>query len=285
MAIDRGAFIKLLIPSLIGVSLIITIIEELRQIGILLFAVGSIAWFLLLIKKLQFLAKDDETDRLLKWFIYPATILNILFIITSRIYRESGTGWVYLILSIFSILVYLTPEFRRNIVGIDKKVTKGILWGAGIAFGFIFLSKISPNFSLLTPELPFSLVEGVRGIILIGFAPVLESGLFRGALLHIFQESYGMSFTQANFLQGGVLFPSYHALAYGLLLSSYKTLIELFGATNAIIGSLVVAGFFGIVIGYLVKKFGTLLVEIVPHAIINGFIFFSLSVGTFFSIG
>ena len=164
MAINREAFIKLLIPSLIGVSLVITIIEDLRQIGILLFAVGSIAWFLLLIKKIQFFTKDDETDRLLKWFIYPATILNLFFIITSRIYRESGTGWIYLILSIFSILVYLTPEFRRNITGIDKRVAKGIFWGVGIAFAFIFLSKISPNFSLLTPQLPFSLVEGVKGI-------------------------------------------------------------------------------------------------------------------------
>lgn len=285
MAINREAFIKLMIPALIGVSLIITIVEQLRQIGILFFAVGSIAWFLLLIKKVQFLTNDDETDRMLKWFLYPATLLNILFLITSKIYRDSGTGWIYLILSVFSILIYLTPEFKKNVIGIDKRVTKGIFWGVGIAFGFIFLSKISPNFSLLTPQLPFSLVEGVKAIILIGFAPILESGLFRSALLHLFQETYGMSFTQANLLQGGILFPSYHALAYGILLSSYSNLIELFGATQAILGSLIVAGIFGVMIGYLVKRFGTLLVEIIPHAIINGFIFFTLSVGTFFSIG
>lgn len=285
MAINRDTFIKLIIPSLIGVSLIITIIDELRTIGILFFAVGSIAWFLFLIKKIEFLTHDEESDRLLKWFVYPATLLNIFFIITNKSYRDSGTGWVYLILSIFTILIYLTPEFKKNIVGIDKKITKGIFWGVGGAFVFLIIAKILPGFSLLTPELPFSLLQGVRGIIIIFFAPVLEESLFRSSLLHIFQTSYGLSFTTSNILQGGVIFPAFHGLAYGILLSSYKTLIELFGATQAIAGSLVVAGVYGIIAGLLIKRFNSILVVIIMHIIINAIIFFTLSVGTFFSIG
>ncbi|MEK6884598.1 MAG: CPBP family glutamic-type intramembrane protease, partial [Nanoarchaeota archaeon] len=233
MEINKTTFIKILLPALIGTSLVITLVEELRNIGILFFAIGSIAWFLLLIKKIEFLTNDDENDRLLKWFIYPAYIINLFFLIFNNSYRQAGAGWVYFILGTLTLLLYMTPQFKHSLIGIDKRLTKGIFWGSGIAFGFLFISKILPGFSLLVPELPFSVLGGIRLIVVAGFAPIMEESFFRGSILNILQTSYNLSFPVANFIQGFILFTSYHGLAYGLLLSAYSTLIELFGATTA----------------------------------------------------
>lgn len=285
MGINKDTFIKILIPSLVFTSLISTIIPELRLMAVLFFILGSITWFLILIKKIEFLTKDDEIDRLLKFFIYPTSIFNVLILFLSKEYRESGNGWIYLILSIFTIMVYLTPQFRNAVTGINKKITKGVFWGVGIAFGFLIINKVLPGFSLLTPEIPFSIIQGVRFIIVVGIAPILEESLFRGFLLNSLQTTYHLSFTSSNLIQGGVLFPSYHFLAYQIFLTTLENIKQLIGATQAVLGALITAAVFGIISGYLVRRFKTMTVSITTHLFINLIIFTSLAVGSLFAFG
>ena len=100
---NKDTLIKILLPALILSSLFITIIPEIRKIGIIFFIVGSIAWYLILIGKFNILTQDEETDRMLKFFFYPLAIVNLFLLIFSQDYRESGTGWVYF-MHVYSVL-------------------------------------------------------------------------------------------------------------------------------------------------------------------------------------
>lgn len=283
MAIDRELFIKLVFPSLVGISLLITLIPELRLMGIIFFGIGSIAWFLMFIGKPKFLSSDQDDNRYLKYFFYPTALFNLFLIMISQDYRDSGTGTIYLVLSVITYLLYIS--FPQITIGIPKKFYKGIFIGLGMFIGFFILNKIAPAFSLLTPQAPFSLGNFFRGFVIIIFAPILEAGSFRGALMKFIMDKYKISFTKANIIQGNI-FGGYHFLAYGIALGALKTLTEFFGATIAISGSLITAITYGIVIGYLVYKNNSIMVELASHMPINAGLFFTvLSAGTFFSIG
>lgn len=283
MAISKETFIKLVFPALVGVSLFITLIPEIRTLGLIFFGVGSIAWFMMFIGKPKFSSNDQDDNRYLKYFFYPTALLNLFLVVISKDYRDSGTGTVYLVLSVITYLLYLS--FPQYTIGIPKKFYKGIFVGLGVFVGFFVLNKVAPAFSLFTPQAPFSLGNFFRGVVIIIFAPILEAGSFRGALMKFIMEKYKLSFAKANIIQGN-LFGGYHLLAYGIFLGALKTLTELFGATIAISGSIITAIAYGILIGYLVYKFNSILVELASHMPINAGLFFTvLSAGTFFSIG
>lgn len=283
MVVDKERFVKLVFPALVGISLLITLIPELRLMGIIFFLVGSIAWFLMFIGKPQFLSNDQDDNRYLKFFFYPTALLNLLLLVLSKDYRDSGTGTVYLVLSIITYLLYIS--FPSATIGIPKKFTKGFFIGLSVFAGFFVLNKIAPAFSLLTPEAPFALGSFFRGIVIIGFAPVLEAGGFRGALMNVLMQKYKLSFAKANIIQG-IVFGAYHLLAYGVALGTLETLTQFFGATAAISGSLLTATGYGILVGALVFRFNSIMVELASHMPINAGLFFTvLSAGTFFSIG
>lgn len=282
MVLNKESFIKLIFPALVSISLLITLIPEIRLLGIIFFSIGSIAWFLMFIGKPKFLSSDQDDNRYLKYFFYPTALFNLFLIIVSQDYRDSGTGTVYFVLSIITYLLYIS--FPQSTIGIPKEFYKGMFIGIGVFIGFFVLNKIAPAFSLLTPQAPFSLGNFFRGFVIIIFAPILEAGSFRGALMKFIMEKYKISFAKANIIQGH-LFGGYHFLAYGIALGALKTLTELFGATIAISGSLITAISYGILIGYFVYKFNSIMVELASHMPINAGLFFTvLSAGTFFSI-
>ena len=176
--------------------------------------------------------------------------------------------------------------FPNSVIGISKDIKKGALVGFGIFAGLFILNKLSPTFSLLTPQVPFSILGAFRGVIIIFISPITEAGLFRGAILGTLITKYGLKFPTANAIQS-FIFMIFHFLSYGIFLGALKTLTELFGATIAISGALLTAFIYALIVGYFVYKQKSLIVELVSHPLINGGVFFALlSVSqSFFSIG
>ncbi|MEK6879816.1 MAG: CPBP family glutamic-type intramembrane protease [Nanoarchaeota archaeon] len=282
--LNKDFIMKLLIFGLIGTSLFITIVPEYRNIGIIFFIVGALSWIFILIPKFKFFTGDDDIDRLLKFFFYPAFLFNLLLLIFNKDYRESGAGIIYMILSVLSMLIYLTPSFKNYLLGVNKKILNGFLIGTGAAFAFLFASKILPGFSLLTPQLPYAISVNIKAIVIIGFASVFETTLFRGAILTILQTTYNASFLIANLAQSG-LFSLYHLAAYGVALGALTTLTQLYGATAAVSGALVAAFVFALLMGMLVRRYG-LIIELTSHPEINAVLYYALlSVSGIFSFG
>src|SRR3990167_5546543 len=264
--------VKLLLFALVTASLLITITPEYRNILILLFALGSASWLFLIIRDFKIFTKKPELDKQLKYFLYPAMAFNIILTIINKDYRDAGVGYVYIALGIITYLTYFSPTIQSKIVGIPKNAFKGLFIGVFAAIVFLFIGNAIPGFSILIPAVPFSILQSVRGFIVIGIAPIMEEDAFRSGLLAALQAVYGFSVATAITIQA-ILFTIYHFLAYGIFLGSLNNLTELVGATNAISGLLISALLFGIVSGFIAYKFKNMIILKVMHMIINGVLF------------
>ena len=265
-----NTYLKFLLVGMLLTSLFITIVPELRNYLIFLFIAEVFAWFFLIIRRFQLFTGDSELDRVLKWFLYPSMAFNLFMTVFNSDYRDSGVGYVYLAMGVFTYLMYFTPSIQKAVIGIPKNIFKGMFWGIGIAVFFLILSGVFPGFSILVPAVPFSILTGVRAIVVIVIAPIMEELTFRSGLLSSLQTTYGFSFWTANASQG-TAFTGYHFLAYGIFLGALETLSDLFGATSAIFGLLFTAFLFAMIAGYFVNKTKNISALQIAHGIINGF--------------
>lgn len=211
----------------------------------------------------------ENNGRLIKYFIFPTLLINLLIMGAVPEYRTAGS--IYLIFSLVGLVFYYLPPFQESLIGVKKEVFLGIGQGVAGAIAFMVIQRIIPSFSLGLPSVPLALVDSVKFVIIVYIAPTVQEYVFRGALLGALRDNdlYKLSFWKANFTQAG-LFSLEHLVAYGIFLGQLATLTELYGAFAAVVGLFVAAFLFGLFAGWLANKTGSLLPSIVSHMIING---------------
>lgn len=145
--------------------------------------------------------------------------------------------------------------------GVEGPVMKNGLIGALVGAFFIATKKLT-NLSLALPTIPMAgMLATTAGqwIVIVGLAPVAEELFFRCLLLSLLVTFVGWKFWQANLVQA-TAFSFYHIIAYaGEIAAS-----AIMNTATAFIAAFV----FGLVAGWLVKKFG-LTTPIVAHALLN----------------
>lgn len=142
-----------------------------------------------------------------------------------------------------------------NLIGVDERfLGKETMIGLGIGFVFLFLNYFVPKFSLVlgVPDVPYSLGDFGKFMVIVIIAPIMEELLFRGVLTH-FLSVLTKPFV-AIVLQG-LLFGVFHYTAYG----SFS------GMNVAFVG----AALFGIGIGWLSVRLNNLFPGIIIHAMVN----------------
>ncbi|MEK6884938.1 MAG: CPBP family intramembrane glutamic endopeptidase [Nanoarchaeota archaeon] len=282
--INKKVTIMLLTPTLVFSLLFYIISPENRGVSLFFFIIGVLAWFFLFIKKIRFFTSDKDDNKLLKYVFYPIMILNIILLIINKDYRDSGAGYIYAVVGLLSYLIYMTSGFTQFTIGIGKKLGLNVFIGVLVGVGFIIISKIVPGFSLLQPEIPFSIGTQIKFLIVVIFASPVEEILFRSSLPSILMSAFNFSW---GIIVGicSILFAGAHLLAYGVYTSSLDNLIQLYGATTAISGAIVAAIIWSIASFVLIKKTQSLIPSIVGHTTINFIVFTALSFVSLFSFG
>ena len=209
-----------------------------------------------------------ENDRLVRWFLYPTLIVNLLIMVTIEPYRTAG--FIYLVLAGFTLIIFSTKRFQAKVIGVKTGVLE--IFGAfGVGIGtlivFFIVSRVAPFFSIFTPTLPYAVGSDIRTFIIIFLAPITEE-LWRSSMLGSFMDIYKAKFWRANIFQA-VVFALLHILAYGVFLGALAHWSEVYGSFYAISGSLLMALSFGLFSGWLMHKYKNVIPSIVSHMAIN----------------
>lgn len=122
---------------------------------------------------------------------------------------------------------------------------------------------IIPRTSMAIPFVPLATVG--QWLVIFGLAPSAEEIFFRCILLSLFLTVFKWKFIFSNLVQG-ILFAAYHIASYAGEISV--------SAISSVSGSFVAAFAFGLLAGYLTKRFG-LMSAIIAHMVINGILLFS----------
>lgn len=196
---------------------------------------------------------------------------------------------IYGFMAIIGLGFYTNPAFDGYVVGIPKKnlftslIVGGVLGGA-----FVVLPRIVPGLSLGIPLIPNSVEGSLRFIVICIFAPILEEVLCRGSLLGFvnYLNKKGRRNEAIVWLAiviQALFFVGLHFLAYSNGWYNAPTWLGatgVFANLSAVSASLILAGVFGLVTGYIVSRDGlrNLSISIVAHFIVNTTLFVGLSV-------
>lgn len=184
---------------------------------------------------------------------------------------------VYFILSLATLVIYGLSEFQDDLVGINlERLGLQLLAGLGLALFFLLVKIVIPSFSI---------GSSVTAVIILVFAPPVEEGVTRGALLGFIKyitskggEITPLKFWIANIVQA-LFFATLHLYAY---VAGWYNLPGNALATNiaAQSGAFVAAFTFGILAGWVDTRENimSLIPSIEAHFIINTVVFVSLSV-------
>jgi len=218
-------------------------------------------------------SKKKENGRVVKFVIAPSMAVSFLMAFVIPSFRTVGA--LYFLMATFSLVVFSLKRFEKEVIGIKKEIAMPLFIGAGTAIGFFLISKLIPSFSLLTPTLSLSISQDIRFFVIVILAPWIEEA-WRSAVIGFIDDVYKpKKFWKTNLAQS-TMFSSLHTLVYGLALAAYTNWFEVFGAFNAIFGSLMAALAFGLLSGFMMKKFGNIIPSGIAHQIIN---FILVSVG------
>ena len=210
--------------------------------------------------------KHKENSRVVKFIIAPTMAISFLMAFVIPEFRTVGA--LYFLMATFSLVIFSLKRFKEEVIGIKKGIAQPLFIGAGTALGFFILSKIAPSFSLLTPTISLAISEDVRFFVIVLLAPWIEEA-WRSAVIGFIEDVYKpKKFWITNLAQSS-LFSGLHVLVYGVALAAYAKWIEAFGALNAVLGSLIAALAFGLISGYMMKKFKNIIPSGVAHMIIN----------------
>ncbi len=207
--------------------------------------------------------KKKSIDRAMRWFIVPGAIISMIFLFIDSLRKA---GFVYFVLSLFIIFIYGQKAYRKNLNGFTWNKTA--FFGLLVAVAFLILSYISPAFSLLTPVISLSVATSLRYFIIWALAPDLEEHWREGFIAFLKKHYPKLTFNMINLIQA-IIFAAIHVTAYGVFLDAYDTLSQLYGGVLAISGSLVAAAFFGVISGYMMKKWKNTAPSMIAHSTIN----------------
>ena len=154
-----------------------------------------------------------------------------------------------------------------SLAGIDDNWIQDTLIGLGIGGFIFFLLKFVPAMSMFLgiglPSIPLAVGTTSKYLIIVVSAAIFETTVFQDILLDLFDEKlYDLPFIVANIGQA-IAFALYHFVAYGSSLSAAG-------------GSLLSAGIFGFMMGYIRKGTNSILPVIIIHGILNFTILSSL---------
>jgi len=217
------------------------------------------------------MTKKKENDRVVKFLIFP--LLAISFLGSFIVPDLFAPLLLYAVMNLWSLNAYKRREYQEEIYGIKRKgfgLIKVAIIGIVVGGGFLILTAISPAFSLLTPAISLAVAENIRFFVIVGIAPVAEE-IWRSSTFGYLRENYKklkQKFWKSNFLVA-ILFAALHLFSYGILFNSYDKWIEVYGVFLAIFGSLFAAFSFGLVSGFMMHKFKSIIPSIFAHFSIN----------------
>ena len=184
-------------------------------------------------------------------------------------------------IALISLFFYTNKVFQPYPVGIPKKrISLNILFGVLAGLGFILLPKIIPGMSMGVPLVPASIESNLQWLVIVFFAPFMEEILTRGVLLGFvkyLRRKRGISNAELwlAIIVQAVFFMSLHALAYAYGWYTAPEWLGAFKILSSVSASLISAGLFGLIMGYLVTRKGvnSLILPIVAHMTINQILF------------
>jgi membrane protease YdiL (CAAX protease family) len=192
-------------------------------------------------------------------------------------------AFLYGFLVLIGLFIYTNPVLQRYTIGIPTKgLFRAILIGGFIGFVIIIVPKI--GLSIGVPFVPTSLESNLKWVIICIFAPFIEEIATRGALLGFMLYLQSKNKTPSKkvlwiaIILQAVFFMIIHATAYSQGWYSAPTIGGALNQLSAVSASLISAGIFGILMGYLVTRKGinSLAVSITAHYVVNQFIFIQL---------
>ena len=176
---------------------------------------------------------------------------------------------VYIAMIIVSIVVYSIKDFRENLFGLGKNnLGKSLLFAALFAGGFWLLTRIIPGFAIGTPLVPQSIGGTIRGIVIVGFAPIIESVFFQSVSYAVLRSFLSKGF---SIVGQAVLFSFAHIAAYVTGFYNYPSFAQGLDAATANISSFIAAFIFAIV-GMIIlvrPRINNLAFIIVFHGLLN----------------
>lgn len=220
-------------------------------------------------------AKKREVDRVIKFVLVP--LLLIILILMTIIPEFRSSGVIALVLVGFSYLVYATPRFQNNLIGIPDNIFKGIGWGLGLFALFFVMMKLIPALSIGIPSVPHSVGEltigtfavgGFISIFVIGFLYPISETLFKSSTITILMQTYGLSPLPAISIVASI-FGMLHASAYGINVAVAQTFGILAQEINLIGGLIFTAILFGFLATFLLLKTRNIIWVAVAHILIN----------------
>lgn len=219
--------------------------------------------------------KKREVDRVVKWIIIP--LLFIILILMTLIPEFRGSGIIALVLVGFSYIIYITPRFQNNLVGIPRNIFKGIGWGLGLFAFFFLLMVLVPALSIGIPSVPQSIQDFTIGslavgnflsVALIGFVYPIAETTFKASALTVLMQTYKLGLFIAIFIVA-IIFAGLHGFAYGIQVAVAQTFGIVIQEINQIGGLLFVAGLFGALATFLISFTKNILWVAVAHIMIN----------------
>lgn len=187
---------------------------------------------------------------------------------------------VYIAMILISLFIYSSKNlgFKQYLFGIRKEnLTKSILWGIGLTVVFYVVAKAT-GLTIGLPNLPNAIGDSVRKIIVLVFAPVIETIFFQSI---VFAYAYSLNRNKlVAIILTSILFAVAHVSAYVTGFYSYPTLPEGLQALGQNIGAFVSAFIFSSVALFfqLKKGINNLAFTIIFHAGLNTVITLLLSV-------
>lgn len=158
------------------------------------------------------MAVNKQSNNNVRYLIIGiALILALLFTLSPPIRGTIAIQFIFLGIAYF---IYSTREFQDDTIGLDKKNTisegfYGILFGVG----FIIVFTLFPFFSMAFPRYPGAIADSLRGFLVIGVSPVVETIFFIGAIF-AFLRNFNPRSKYLYIILISLFFASFHLGAY-----------------------------------------------------------------------
>ena len=224
-------------------------------------------------------SKRQELDRAIRWVIIPVLALSILSLVIFRGEFQQA-GLIAVSFSALSWMVFSSKKYEKYAVGIKSNgnITM-ILWGVGIALGFILIKSVVPAFSLAFPQLSLAIDEDIRSGMVIFLFPAVETLFIVVSIFAVTKTHYKIPNITAIIIVG-LMATLLHLLAYGIDLTAFPSFFDAFSSIGPQIGLFISVFIIFSFWAWLITLdgFKTIIAVFVSHAIINWILWFKLTV-------
>lgn len=188
---------------------------------------------------------------------------------------------VYIGMLGISVLAYKSNQYKEKLIYLRLEklsLTRSILWAGAIAIVFFLATRLVPGFSLGLPLLPQAISDTVRNIIVLGFAPIVESIFFQSVIFAVLFVTF--SSKRIAFWGQAVLFSVAHVSAYVTGFYNYPSFAQGLSSITANLGAFISAFVFAVIVMAVTlrKRVNNLAFTIFFHAFINLIIQLTLTI-------